>query len=241
LAGTSSYDPGGDLVPGERALNEINDVLRAGPNWGETLLVITFDEHGGLYDHVPPPRADNPWPNDMLDGFRYDLMGPRVPTILVSPWSSEKTVFRSETDVPYDLTSALATLLKWSGIPQSKWGLGVRTHRAPTFEGVFREPQARADSPSFTPPYDKSFPPDGRSQPVARLHDLHRLMAPRLIHALPRDRVSGAEIEKLADEAVSAGWRSCRPMRGICCRGRWSAVHWKVKRRRSIWLSATTS
>ncbi len=58
----TSYHPGEDVVPAERQLNAIYDALRHGPAWEETLLVITFDEHGGIYDHVPPPYAENPWP-----------------------------------------------------------------------------------------------------------------------------------------------------------------------------------
>ena len=84
--------------------------MSEGPTWNETLFVITFDEHGGIFDHVPPPRAENRWPNDVIDGFRFDLMGVRVPTILVSPLIKRQTVFRSPTAIKYDLTSILATL-----------------------------------------------------------------------------------------------------------------------------------
>ena len=98
-AGTTSYHPGPDVVPGEQALNELFNAIKAGPAWHETLFVITFDEHGGIFDHVPPPYAENPWPNDVVDGYRFDMMGVRVPTILVSPWIKEKTVFRSSTPV----------------------------------------------------------------------------------------------------------------------------------------------
>ncbi len=157
-SGTTSYHPGGDLVPGETAPNEIYNALRSGPAWEETLLVITFDKNGGIYDHVPPPYASKAWPNDVNDGFHYDLLGPRVPTILVSPWIKKQTVFRSPTSVPYDSTSFLATLLKWYGIPRSRWGLGDRTRHAPTFEGVFLESSARGDAPTLTPPYDKDHP-----------------------------------------------------------------------------------
>ena len=99
--GTTSYHPGADLVPGEEQLNAIYDALRKSPAWNDTLLVITFDEHGGIFDHVPPPYGERPWPHDINDGFRYDLMGPRVPTIVVSPWVEENTVFRSATGVEY--------------------------------------------------------------------------------------------------------------------------------------------
>jgi phospholipase C len=203
LAGTSSYHPGGDLVPGERALNEIYDALKAGPSWNETLLIITFDEHGGLFDHVPPPYAENPWPNDVDNGFRYDLMGVRVPTILVSPWIEEHTVFRSPVAVPYDSTSILATLLQWYGIPKSRWGLGERTHHAPTFEGVFRRSTPRPEAPSFTPPYDRMFPREGGGGEAMHVHHLHRLMAPWLISALVDNKLSLQETARITDDILA--------------------------------------
>jgi len=154
----SSYHPTGDLVPAERALNQIYEAIKKGPGWDETLLVITFDKNNGLYDHVSPPYAKKPWPNDQNNGFEYDVLGPRVPTILVSPLIKQHSVFRAEGDVPFDSTSFAATLLNWFGIPKPLWGMGDRIEIAPTFENVFQEPCPRSDAPSFTPPYDKNFP-----------------------------------------------------------------------------------
>ncbi len=156
--GATSYHPGADLVPAEVALNEIYQAVRNGPGWAETLLVITFDKNNGLYDHVPPPYARKPWPNDLNNGFAYDLMGPRVPTIMVSPWIQAQTVIRAEGDVPFDATSFAATLLHWFGVPKPLWGLGDRIDVAPTFEQVFQLAEPRTDAPVLTPPYDKSFP-----------------------------------------------------------------------------------
>lgn len=201
--GTTSYHPGGDLVPGERALNDIYNALKSGPAWNETLFVVTFDEHGGLFDHVPPPYAAKAWPNDVNDGFHYDMMGVRVPTLLISPWIEEKTVFRSPTPVAYDSTSFMATLLHWYGIPKSSWGLGQRAHHAPTFEGVFQRTTPRSDMPSFTPPYDKAFPRDGERGEGTRVHDLHRLMTPRLIWALAGGKLTPQETGAIADDILT--------------------------------------
>ncbi|MGI1670267.1 MAG: alkaline phosphatase family protein [Neptuniibacter sp.] len=159
--GATSYHPGADLVPAERALNEIYEALKKGPNWEQTLLVITFDKNNGIYDHVAPPYAMKPWPNDINNGFEYDLLGPRVPTIMVSPWIKEQTVFRAEGDVPFDSTSFAATLLNWFGIPRSLWALGDRMANAPTFEKIFQCEEPRKDMPELSPPYDKSFPKSG--------------------------------------------------------------------------------
>ncbi len=209
--GTTSYHPGGDLVPGERALNEIYNALRSGPAWDETLLVITFDEHGGIFDHVPPPCARNPWPNDVNDGFCYNILGPRVPTLLVSPWIREQTVFRSPTDVAYDSTSILATLLHWFGIPPMRWGLGERVARAPTFEGTLLREYPRSDSPAFTPPWDRDFPRAGGGHPDVPLNDLHRLMLPRLLWALGGGRADARACRREAEAMLERS----RDLRGL--------------------------
>jgi phospholipase C len=157
-SGATSYHPGTNLVPAEKALNEIYEAVKSGPGWEETLLVITFDKNNGIYDHVAPPYARKPWPNDLNNGFAYDLMGPRVPTIMVSPWIKEQSVFRAEGETPFDSTSFAATLLRWFGVPKPLWGLGDRMEAAPTFESVFQASQPRKQAPAFTPPYDKSNP-----------------------------------------------------------------------------------
>jgi hypothetical protein len=172
--------------------------MREGPTWNETLFVITFDEHGGIFDHVPPPRAENPWPNDAIDGFRFDLMGVRVPTILVSPLIKRQTVFRSPTAIEYDSTSILATLLNWHGVPKARWGLGERTRHAPTFEGVFQLAEARGDKLSFEPPKV------GTSAPRPHVSGLDQLMAPRVAAALAGRKLSPAEFAAISDEFLAS-------------------------------------
>jgi len=200
----TSYHPSGDggKGPGEIALNRIYEALKSGPKWNETLFVITFDEHAGVFDHVPPPYAANPWPHDEIDGFEYDLMGPRVPTILVSPWIKQRTVFRSPTSVAYDSTSILATLLSWYGIPKARWGLGERTHHAPTFEGVFQNPSPRSDKPSFEPVRPSQALPRS-DESTARLSDLHEQVAFRVITAMCGGKCSAQDTANLAADILA--------------------------------------
>ena len=202
-AGTTSYHPGEDLVPGEEQLNKIYNALRQGPAWEETLFVITFDEHGGIYDHAVPPAAKNPWPNDRLDGFSCDIMGVRVPAIVVSPWIEPQTVFRSATGVAFDHTSILATLLQWCGIPKSRWFLGERTNHAPTFENLLTRAQPRTEAPAFTPPYDKNYPPTGPRTPTTTVHALQVNVAHQLIASMARGKLSAAEITRLAHQMTA--------------------------------------
>lgn len=203
MTGTTSYHPGADPTTGEIALNDIYDAIRNGPKWKETLFIITFDEHGGVFDHAPPPYAKNPWPNDVNDGFRYDLMGVRVPTILVSPWIEEKTVFRSGQATAYDSTSILATLLHWAGVPKSRWCMGDRVQNAPTFEGLLQRDTPRESTPQLKPAYDKSHPESSSTKnKPARLSDLHALMAPRVIAALGKGKLSHEEILRLSEKIL---------------------------------------
>ncbi|MDX1811627.1 MAG: alkaline phosphatase family protein, partial [Gammaproteobacteria bacterium] len=158
-SGATSYHPAGDLVPAEKQLNDIYETVAKGPGWEQTALIITFSKGGCLYDHVSPPKTINPWPKDSNDGFTYDVLGPRVPTIVVSPWVNEHTVFRAPGETPLSATSIAATLLDWFGIPKARWGLGDRIPQSETFEFVFERTTPRKDVPHYKLPYDKTFPP----------------------------------------------------------------------------------
>jgi phospholipase C len=111
-----------NVTDGERLLADAWAAVSTGANWGQTLLVITYDEHGGCYDHVQPPWgaalpdvASNPG----AQGFRFNRFGVRVPAVVISPLIEAETAFRSPTGVPFDHTSILATLRDWLQIPDS--------------------------------------------------------------------------------------------------------------------------
>jgi phospholipase C len=114
-------DPPSSLLGGEALLAKIYDAIRSsssanGSNAWNTLLIVTFDEHGGTYDHVPPPLVPPPTAGTMAGqyGFAFDRSGLRVPAIAVSPWIAPRTVVNAE----FRNTSVIATL-------RERWQLGA--------------------------------------------------------------------------------------------------------------------
>lgn len=118
---TNSYHPDKGAPAIRRGEVLVNDVYQAirnssnakGSNYLNTLLIITFDEGGTCFDHVPPPGAKPPDDGYTGEyGFQFDRLGQRIPTILVSPWLQAGTVLNN----PFDATSVMKTM-------EDKWGL----------------------------------------------------------------------------------------------------------------------
>ncbi|HET9148015.1 MAG TPA: alkaline phosphatase family protein, partial [Acetobacteraceae bacterium] len=103
--------PPHDITLGERLIAQVYDAVRSGPGWPRTLLIITHDEHGGIYDHSPPPAALPP-DNSRQQGFAFDRFGVRVPAVIVSPWIPQGSLIRPPEGAayPFDHTTILATL-----------------------------------------------------------------------------------------------------------------------------------
>ncbi|MCG8326872.1 MAG: hypothetical protein MI974_04255 [Chitinophagales bacterium] len=165
----NSYHPPGEVAPGEAFVKRLYEALRANKElWEKTLLIITFDEHGGIYDHIPPPHnaavpglPEQPLPKNQPK-FDFDRFGVRVPTIMISPWIEKGTVFRSLTDdpnaeirTPYDHTSMIKTILNWDkfGISVDEKKFGARVANAPSFESVLnvQGDKPRTDTPETLP------------------------------------------------------------------------------------------
>ena len=147
--------PPHDVVAGEQFLWSIWQAVSQSPAWTETLLLITYDEHGGTYDHVMPPWGATPpdaksSPGEQ--GFGFDRFGVRVPMVAVSPWIEPGTVFRSDTAVPYDHTSVLATLRDWLSIPAGQMLGSKRVAAAPTLAQVLTRASARTTLPEIPQP-----------------------------------------------------------------------------------------
>jgi phospholipase C len=97
---------------GEQLIADVYNCIRSSKLWPKTMLIITYDEHGGCYDHVPPPAATPPEPPKPGQAFNFDRYGVRVPAVIVSPYVSPGTILRPPGAVPFDHTSIIATLRK---------------------------------------------------------------------------------------------------------------------------------
>ena len=171
----ADLDPPSSLLGGEALLAKIYDAIRSssspdGSNAYNTLLMVNFDEHGGTYDHVPPPLAVPPDPAAPPGqmGFAFDRSGLRVPAIAISPWIPPNTVINDE----YRHTSVIRTL-------RERWQLGApltaRDSSARDLAPVLSldSPRDPADWPDVTPRPVPAFTP-ARMSPEARLKGLCR-------------------------------------------------------------------
>jgi phospholipase C len=157
LVNPNDEHPPHDLLLGERFLWQVWNALASGAHWESTLLLITYDEHGGCCDHQAPPwGATAPDSRRAANGFAFDRYGVRVPAVLVSPWIEPGTVFRSPTARPYDHTSVLATLRDWLQIPAARMLPSARVADAPTLEAVLTRSAPRPEIPAI--PYPAGTP-----------------------------------------------------------------------------------
>jgi phospholipase C len=119
--GGQSQHPLDDVRAGETLIKSAYEALRKSPLWNTSLLIVTWDEHGGFYDHAEAVPGGAPSPGDTVVttgdvnkfGFNFQQYGPRVPAVIVSPLIP-KNVIDHRT---YDHASIPATVEKIFGIP----------------------------------------------------------------------------------------------------------------------------
>ncbi|KAH7667020.1 phospholipase C protein [Dioscorea alata] len=151
--------PSHDVYQGQMFVKEVYETLRSSPQWNETLLIITYDEHGGFFDHVPTPTKGIPSPDGIVGPdpffFTFDRLGVRVPTIMVSPWIEKGTVIHGPNGVPtatseFEHSSITATVKKLFDLPSPY--LTKRDAWAGTFEGIVQtRTTPRTDCPMQLP------------------------------------------------------------------------------------------
>jgi phospholipase C len=123
--------PMADIRDRQDLVLAVYDALAASPQWDRSLLIIVYDENGGFYDHVPPPRAADDDPGT------FGSYGVRVPAIIVSPWIEPGTVSHTL----FDHTTIIKTILSRfcpEALQQPRQAAGKRTGlgRSPQYPGL---------------------------------------------------------------------------------------------------------
>ncbi len=174
----NSQHPVGDVALGEQLINDVYYAVYNGKAWEDTLLIITYDEHGGCYDHVPPPSGAVPPDNTPGEfGFDFTRFGVRVPAVLVSPLIAPGTVFRVPAGtMPLDHTSILKTIEKRWGLP----ALSARDAAAPDVGDVLTLAKARTDDPLKGVKVPKASGKDPSKGRPSHLQQVHAELISRL-------------------------------------------------------------
>jgi phospholipase C len=134
-----------DVQTGEEFAARVVNAAMSGPGWDKTVLIWTYDEHGGYYDHVAPPRAVRP--DGVLPevsqtyGDLYSYYGLRVPAVVVSAWAKRNHV----SHVVHDHTSILKLV-------ETKWNLPALTYRDANASNLLDTLDLKAKVPPFLEP-----------------------------------------------------------------------------------------
>lgn len=149
----SDQHPDHHVLEGERFIASIYNAIRGNPAlWETTALLVTYDEHGGIYDHVPPPACTPDGfvaqPKDTKTGmpFHFDRLGVRVPAVLISPWVPKGTVVDGRV---FEHASIPATATEWLLPGFDNAQRSPREAAAETFLDLLSLPTMRANTPTF--------------------------------------------------------------------------------------------
>jgi phospholipase C len=187
IYGLNDDHPPGHPLAGQILMASIYDALAKSPSWRRSTFIITYDEHGGFYDHVPPPKVED---ERAAEGF--DQLGFRVPTVVAGPWIKSGHVSRTT----YDHTSFLAFL-------QTLYGLKPLTARDASANDMTDlldldrieadEPQAPAELPVIEADEAVIYAEECR----------HELFGPKLVTGQP-------ELELFLDAHPARAWADRR-------------------------------
>jgi phospholipase C len=154
IYGQSDDHPPCHPLAGQIFLQSIYEAMRTSPQWERSLLVVTYDEHGGFHDHVPPPLVDDDY---AAEGF--DQLGFRVPTWVAGPFVKEQHV----SDVQFDHTSIYATIAALHGLDP----IGTRDENANTLLSLLDEDRMQATIHGQGRRCPPSSPTKPRSSPTS--------------------------------------------------------------------------
>lgn len=133
--------PPHDVHRGEQLIADVYKMVRNSPLWEKSMLIITYDEHGGTVDHVHPGPAPKPGATSQNPPFEFDRYGVRVPAVVVSPYIAPNT----KVNTVLDHTSILASVRKLFGDFAPLTGRDAAA--TPVHEAALNLDQPRNDAP----------------------------------------------------------------------------------------------
>jgi phospholipase C len=164
----NSQHPLGSVSSGEWFIKDVYETIRNSPVWERSLLIITWDEHGGFYDHVQPPPAVRPGdppddPSHNQNGFLFDRLGVRVPAVVISPLIPRNLVDHRT----YDHASIPATIEELLGLEP----LTDRDRYANSLTTLLTLMTPRTDTPTVLGPPSQARPtaaePPRKAPPIS--------------------------------------------------------------------------
>lgn len=221
--------PDHNVLAGEKLIFDVYHAIRSNQElWESTLLLIVYDEHGGIYDHVVPPGNYNGRiigppvaPDDKPDpatGFKFDRLGVRVPAVAVSPWIEQGTVI----DKLFDHASIPATVTEAFIANPGAANRSSREKNANTFLDVMTLAAPRTDPamnlhigrvPIFAALDPNTLRidevPANALQPQRPMHDMLRDNLRGMKEAeeqLPPEEQTGIDINSLTTEQQAADY-----------------------------------
>ncbi len=200
--------PDHDVQEGETLILDVYNAVRKSPLWESTILLIVYDEHGGTYDHVPPPATMNPDGKFCIDpAFDFTRLGVRVPAVVISPWIEPETIDSNQ----YDHASIVATARKlFLGADWQTKFLTARDQAALTFDGLLTRDTPRTDTVNPKQPFRQTTPAVRAARQAALpLSDFQKTQVglTQLVNqGLPPDRQSPIAVESIQTQADAAAF-----------------------------------
>ena len=200
--------PDHDVQEGETLILDVYNAVRKSRLWESTILLIVYDEHGGTYDHVPPPATVNPDGKACIDPpFTFTRLGVRVPAVVISPWIEPETIDSNQ----YDHASIVATARKlFLGAGWEAKALTARDQAALPFDGTLTRDTARTDTVDPRQPYRQTTPAVRAARQAARpLSDSQQtqVQLTNLVNQkLPPDQQSPIPVETIQTQADAAAF-----------------------------------
>lgn len=213
----NSMHPLNDIRNGERIIKQVYESLRNSTLWDKVMLVVTFDEHGGFYDHVSPPAAvptgDDTRYTNPEHPFTFDRLGVRVPAVVVSAYTQKGAVIGTDTNnatTRFDHTSILATVCELFGLRALTKrdanantldiALNLDTARLTPAEAITTLPDPTPDSLMelhVTAPVERSLPLSlNQKNQLALAHACNMQISDSSQHQALSARVKGITLQK---------------------------------------------